>query len=151
MILKRFATPFRVLLRATFFLIEGGEFKGLSPSGKPFFDFPLRSCALAFGPEETGAVQVHFQGRSPSYDTTSSTTRKLFEEYELKSGLEKIEPLSLTDGEAKVKFVQVTQKISGPAFRDNRVMGVHTLRKDGGIWKILSTEATAVVYLDEPL
>ncbi len=43
-ILKRFATPFRVLLRATFFLIEGGEFKGLCPPGKQYFHFPLRPC-----------------------------------------------------------------------------------------------------------
>ncbi|MDB6070299.1 MAG: hypothetical protein JWL81_1470, partial [Verrucomicrobiales bacterium] len=88
---------------------------------------------------------------NPKYSETESATRKLFDEYELKTTLEKAEDTSVTDGEAKIKFVQLTQKVTGPAFRDNRVTGVHTLRQDKGVWKIFATEASGVVYLDGAL
>jgi hypothetical protein len=54
----------------------------------------------------------------------------------------------MDDREAKVRFSQVTRKISGPEFRDNRVSGVHVLRKLNGEWKLFDTERIKVDYLE---
>lgn len=56
---------------------------------------------------------------------------------------------SATDTEAKVRFTQLTQKISGPDFRNNRVIGIHTLRKYQGAWKLYSTEIVKIEFLDK--
>jgi hypothetical protein len=56
---------------------------------------------------------------------------------------------SATDTEARVRFTQLTQKISGPEFRNNRVIGIHTLRKHQGAWKLYSTEIIKVEFLDK--
>jgi hypothetical protein len=56
---------------------------------------------------------------------------------------------SLDENEAKVRFTQLTQKTAGPEFRNNRITGVHTLRKYQGAWKIYSTQALKIEYLDQ--
>jgi uncharacterized membrane protein len=48
-----------------------------------------------------------------------------------------------------VKYVQITKKVSGPAFRDNKVTGIHILKKSDGKWKIYNTEIKDVKYLDQ--
>jgi hypothetical protein len=49
--------------------------------------------------------------------------------------------------EARVRFVQVTRKESGPEFRDNRIEGTHVLRRSEDDWKIWNTETENVEYL----
>lgn len=56
---------------------------------------------------------------------------------------------SADETEAKIRFTQTTQKISGPEFRNNRVIGIHTLRKHQGAWKLYSTEVVKVEFLDK--
>jgi uncharacterized protein YceK len=56
---------------------------------------------------------------------------------------------SASDTEARVRYTQVTQKVSGPEFRNNRVTGIHTLRKYQGKWRLYSTEVTKVEFLDK--
>jgi hypothetical protein len=56
---------------------------------------------------------------------------------------------STTDAEARVRFTQLTQKISGPEFRNNRVIGIHTLRKYQGAWRLYSTEVVKIEFLDK--
>ena len=53
-----------------------------------------------------------------------------------------------TDLEAKIEFVQITSKLKGPEFKNNKATGVHTLKKDGDSWKIYSTEMTDVQFLN---
>ena len=56
---------------------------------------------------------------------------------------------SATDTEAKVRYTQVTQKVSGPEFRNNRIVGIHTLRKYQGAWRLYSTQVIKVEFLDK--
>jgi hypothetical protein len=53
-----------------------------------------------------------------------------------------------TASEAAVHFVQITRKVSGPAFRDNRVEGEHLLHKKDGKWLVYDTRADKIDYLD---
>jgi xanthine dehydrogenase molybdenum-binding subunit len=47
-----------------------------------------------------------------------------------------------------VRVTQVTRKVSGPAFRDNRATLLHALRKSGGQWKFYNTVVLKIEYLD---
>lgn len=85
---------------------------------------------------------------SPAYESSKQMTSKLFEVYDLDYKLEKVELVEENKNEARVKFVQLTTKKSGPEFRNNRFTGVHILRKYNGNWKIYSTESVNVDYVD---
>ena len=114
----------------------------------PPVEMALKAQINAMNGEDLPAFMSYLHPDNVAFKSAESTTRQLFNDYELRTVLEKTEAVSLTEGEAKVKFTQLTQKLSGPEFRDNRVTGLHTLRKDHGVWKIFATEADGVVYLD---
>lgn len=114
----------------------------------PSVEEVLRSQISALNREDVAAYMSYIHPESPDYSSTRDKIEKVFLDYDLKHTLEKAEPVTLTDGEAKVHFVQLTEKLSGPAFRNNRMTGTHILRKDGGVWKIFSTVQDSLDYLD---
>ena len=114
----------------------------------PAVEEVLRSQISALNREDAAAYLSYVHPESPNYAATRAEVERLFREYDLKHTLEKAEPASMTDGEAKVRFVQLTEKLSGPAFRNNRMTGTHILRKDGSMWKIFSTVQDKLDYLD---
>lgn len=62
-------------------------------------------------------------------------------QYDLLYDLKSAEIESAKGDTIRVRFVQETRKLSGPAeLKDNRVVGVHTVRRDGAAWKLWSTE-----------
>jgi hypothetical protein len=85
---------------------------------------------------------------SPNYASTESIIKSLFDRYDLSYKINSLKVTEETNNEAKVQFVQETVKISGPEFRNNRVTGIHNLKKDGDSWKIYSTEIKDVQYLN---
>lgn len=85
---------------------------------------------------------------STGYKLTKELTRQLFDSYELDYDLQELEVISRSDSEATVHFVQVTRKVSGPAFRDSYIEGVHLLRKKGGKWLLYETRQDQVRYLE---
>ena len=114
----------------------------------PAVEESLRSQIKALNREDIAGYMSYIHPECAGYAATGDTMRKSFVEYDLKTTLEKLEPGTMTDGEAKVKFTQLTEKVSGPAFRNNRLTGTHILRKDGGLWKIYSTVQDKLDYLD---
>jgi hypothetical protein len=82
------------------------------------------------------------------YYSTVNMSRELFDTYDLDYEIEKAELLSESGDEMRVRVVQVTRKISGPEFRDNRITVVHTLRRANGEWKLYATEVAKITYLD---
>jgi hypothetical protein len=61
-----------------------------------------------------------------------------------------LEIASQTSTRVEVAFVLTTRKVRGPAFRENQVIGVVTLKKDkddGDKWKIYSQTTDDVIYL----
>ncbi len=85
---------------------------------------------------------------SPIYASSEITIQKLFDMYDLNYKIISIKALDESNDEAKIEFVQVTTKIKGPAFKNNRVTGIHTLKKVGNSWKIFGTEIKNVDYLN---
>ncbi len=85
---------------------------------------------------------------SPAYALSETMIQKLFDMYDLNYKIISIKILNESNDEAKVEFVQETTKIKGPAFKNNRVTGIHTLKKVGNSWKILGTEIKNVDYLN---
>ncbi|HMN48179.1 MAG TPA: hypothetical protein PKD67_03510 [Ignavibacteriaceae bacterium] len=86
---------------------------------------------------------------SPNYPAVETMAKTIFDRYDLKYTIESIKVLEENDNEAKVEFTQLTKKIKGPEFKDNRTTGIHTLKKDGDSWKIYSTEMTKLTLLDK--
>lgn len=85
---------------------------------------------------------------SPAYSATESMLQQLFNRYDLNYKIESMKVISETDTDAKIEFVQVTTKINGPEFKNNRATGIHTLKKVGDSWKIYSTEMKDVKFLN---
>ena len=85
---------------------------------------------------------------SPAYSATESMLQQLFNRYDLNYKIESMKVISETDTDAKIEFVQVTTKINGPEFKNNRATGIHTLKKEGDSWKIYSTEMKDVKFLN---
>jgi hypothetical protein len=84
---------------------------------------------------------------SPVFLATQETFGKLTAVYRLKAEIEDIEILSLENNRATVKIKQITKKVSGPEFMDNRSIFEHTLRKSGGTWKFVETKVIKVEKL----
>lgn len=85
---------------------------------------------------------------SESFETTENFLKQLFKVYDLNYKIERLEVVDENDQQAVVNFTQVTTKINGPDFKDNRIRGTHILRKDGDSWKIFSTKITETQYLN---
>lgn len=85
---------------------------------------------------------------SPSYPASEIMIKQLFERYDLHYKIESMKVLEDNNSEAKIEFVQVTQKLNGPEFKNNKATGIHIVKKDGDSWKIYSTEIKEVKQLD---
>ena len=114
----------------------------------PSVEETVKSQLSALNREDVAGYMSYIHPDSPGALATRDNLAATFREYDLKTTLEKLEPVTLNDGEAKVHFVMLTEKLSGPAFRNNRVTGTHILRKDGGVWKVFSTVQDRLDYLD---
>jgi hypothetical protein len=83
-----------------------------------------------------------------NYGRLEDMMNKIFSTYDLHYQVKDLKITELKEDEAKVQFVQITKKIKGPTFRDNRIEGVHTLHKTNGEWKIYDTQITKMDYLN---
>ena len=109
----------------------------------------VRNQADALNRKDLDAVMVALDPTNPGYEQTKQMTAKVFGAYDLHYTLNDLAVESITGDEAHVRFSQTTEKVSGPAFRNNRVEGEHVLKKLNGAWKITSTQANKVEYLDK--
>jgi hypothetical protein len=88
---------------------------------------------------------------SAVYNRTEEALKESFELFVLKSYIGELEIVRQTSTRVEVAFVLTTRKVRGPAFRENQVIGVMTLKKDkddGDKWKIYSQTTDDVIYLD---
>ena len=99
--------------------------------------------------EDLEGVMTTVHPKSPNYAATEAMAKQIFDRYDLNYKIENIKVLEENDKEAKVEFTQVTTKIKGKDFKNNKATGIHTLRKDGNSWKVYSTEMTNVEFLDK--
>lgn len=122
----------------------------ISCSSKKNYDTPealVNANAEFMNQEDFDGVMSTIHPQSPSYEMTEKMVKKIFEVYDLNYKIEKLKVLEQNDKEAKVEFIQVTTKLKGPDFKNNKTTGVHTLKMDEDSWKIFSTEAKDLEFL----
>ena len=98
--------------------------------------------------EDLSGVMSTIDPESELYSSTEILVEKLFERFDLKFIVENIEVIEQTDEYAKVSFTQLTMKVSGPQFKNNRIKGYHTLRKSDGSWLISNTEILETNFIN---
>jgi hypothetical protein len=70
-----------------------------------------------------------------------------FRVYDMKYALEQAKVLDKSEEEAKVLFIQVNRTVKGPDNKDEKITGVHIMRKSYGKWKIYDTEIKKIQEL----
>jgi hypothetical protein len=102
----------------------------------------------AMNDKDLDRMMATIDEQSPSFDQTKQVAKKLFEMYDLKYDLDSLKVITQTDDEARVECVQTTTKLKGPAFRDNKIAFVHSLKKSDGNWKIYFSKVMRLDYLN---
>jgi tetratricopeptide (TPR) repeat protein len=99
--------------------------------------------------EDIKSFMATLHKQSPGYEQTEQAVRPLFDAYDLEYELVDLKVIKVSDQEARIAFTQITRKASGPEFRDNKIKGVHILRKSSDAsWKIYETQIESIDYLD---
>jgi hypothetical protein len=109
----------------------------------------IRSQVKALNHREASTALACMHPQAPGLDETRKTTEEVTATYDLLYMIQSLALEAADEKEATVRFTQVTQKVSGPEFRNNRVTGIHTLRKYEGTWKIYYTQVLTIDYLDK--
>ena len=102
----------------------------------------------AMNGEDLDKAMATIDEQSASYDQTKKVAKQLFELYDLKYELDSLKVISQTDDDARVECIQITTKVKGPAFRDNRIVFVHSLKKSEGNWKIYNSKVVKLDYMN---
>lgn len=97
---------------------------------------------------ETEPVLKVLHPESPQRKKTRVELERLNRIYTLKHELVTLKVLDTSDTQARVRFVHRTSA-EEPEFRDNRLTGLHVLRKHDGVWKIYETRTLDLDYLDD--
>ena len=110
----------------------------------------VRAQTDAMNKEDLEGALAIVDPTSPTFAQNRQLSKELFRIYDLRYTLREVAVESVKGAEATVRFTQITEKVSGPQFRDNRIEGVHLLKKqaDGG-WKIFTTRAEKIDYLEK--
>ena len=109
----------------------------------------IQDNVSALDKKDIEAVMGTIHPSAPTFDSTRSIVSQMFQALDLKYTLSDLKVVTSSPDEAQVSFVQKTEKQSGDApFQSNIVEGVHTLRPDGGKWKIYRTVQTKVTDLE---
>jgi len=107
----------------------------------------VKQNAEALNNEDIDSYMATLHEDSPAYESTKEKLTQSFEQFDLSISVEELNVVEASGEEAKVEFVQVTKSGGSSEFNDNRMKGVHLLRKVGGEWKIYKTEIRNIDYL----
>jgi len=98
--------------------------------------------------EDVDGTMATIDPSSGGYEMTKEMIKVIFEQYDLKYELSDLKVIKRSDKEAEVGFTQITRKATGPDFRNNKITGVHILKKSDGVWRIFSSQIKTTEYLD---
>jgi hypothetical protein len=109
----------------------------------------VKSNVYAMSKRNVNLVLNTIHPESPLVESSKDMLTYIFARLQLRYTLQRIEVTKVEPDEARVQVLQVTQKLSGnAAFRDNRIKLMHTLKRDGQKWKIFSSKALSIEYLE---
>lgn len=109
----------------------------------------VRAQVKALNKRDASAALACMHPEAPGLDRTRQTTLEVTATFDLIYMLQNLALDALSEDEARVRFTQLTRKVSGPEFRNNRVTGVHTLRKYQGAWRLYYTQVLNIEYLEK--
>ena len=110
----------------------------------------VKANLAAMQSKNLDAMTATIHSQSPHFEQTKMITQRIFQLYEIRYTLKSCEVESATPDAIRVRFEQVMVKLKGPEeFKSNRVSGVHVLRRDGGQWKLWSSEGQKITLLEE--
>ena len=101
----------------------------------------------AWGSQNLNLLRSTTHSESPLVETSDLMARYIFARFQLKYTVTKLVALEADEEEAEVEVHQTTEKIDGPAFRNNRAIVVHTLKKENGKWKMWSSKVRLLEFL----
>ena len=109
----------------------------------------IKSNAALFEKEDLEGYIATLDPESPEIADTKTMMAELFSKYNLKIKIESIRVLKVNEDKADVEVEQVTEKVTGGDFRNNRVKIVHHLKKINGAWKIGGSDTIRIEYFDQ--
>ncbi|KPK83533.1 MAG: hypothetical protein AMJ81_08025 [Phycisphaerae bacterium SM23_33] len=105
----------------------------------------LRGC----GTEDLDVIASTIHPQSPFAQATQAMMKQLVATYDLKYELVSLDYVGRDKDYALARAKQKTTKVRGPAFRDNVLDIIHIFRQDGKAWKLWTSAALEVQYLDQ--
>jgi hypothetical protein len=128
--------------------VQGGQSgEGASPTPENVTAVILENIR-ASNAENVSRYMATIHSKSPAYKSTESMTKEAFSMFDLSYKLSELKVIEQNKNQAVVAFVLTTRKIRGPSFRDNRINGEMTLKKENGVWKIYNQKVHNVKYLN---
>ena len=107
----------------------------------------ITATVAASNTEQIDAYMACIDPSSPLYSSTRTQMMTTFEQYKFRVEATDIKVLDLSATVAHVQAVLTTTKISGPAYKDNRLTVVFELHEVSGGWKIYGENVTNTEYL----
>ena len=107
----------------------------------------ITATVAASDAEDIDAYMACIDPSSPLYSSTRTQMTTTFEQYDFHVEVTDIEVLDVSATVAHVQAVLTTTKISGPAYKDNRLTVVFELHEVSGAWKIYGENVTNTEYL----
>lgn len=109
----------------------------------------VKNNAALFVKEDLVGYIATLDPESPEIADTKAMMAELFSKYDLKINIESVRVLKVNEDKADVEVDQVTEKVTGGDFRNNRVKIVHHLKKINGAWKIYGSDTIRIEYFDQ--
>lgn len=107
----------------------------------------LMNNARATEEENLELLRDTLHPNSPSYDSTIEVSKQSWETYDVRTELT-IHDITVDRTHAAAEVTLVTEKVSGPEFRDNSITSVQTLRTYQGEWHIYNSTVEEIEYLE---
>jgi ketosteroid isomerase-like protein len=107
----------------------------------------ITATVAASNAEDIDAYMACIDPSSPLYSSTRTQMTATFEQYDFRVEVTDLGVLDVSAPVAHVQAVLTTTKISGPAYKDNRLTVVFELHEVGGAWKIYGENVTNTEYL----
>lgn len=138
-----------VVIISVSFLIFAVSCKSQKENAQAAIDELIKNNAALFQKEDLEGYIATLDPESPEIADTKVMMAELFSKYDLKINIESIRVLKVNEDKADVEVEQVTEKVTGGDFRNNRVKIVHHLKKIGGAWKISGSDTIRIEYFDQ--
>lgn len=139
--MKSFCAPLLAALLLPFGM--GGCEKAAPPPTEAVLFQTIEDSARAVEKKDLDALMATVHPKSPAAQSTRAMMSELLQAVTLKCTLSDLHIVTASPKEARVSFIQKTEKVAGDIdFPNNVIHGVHVLKPDDGRWKIFTTIRT---------